>query len=169
MEFMFRPCELEMDDELYIQFLLEHHNNLNLPYEFAVKLSFLSSPLIAGKAMLILREEPYEVVGAAGFVFGTGPNQYEDKHVCQIETVFIRQEYRGTTLFLQGMRALAGLMKQENPAVSQVQFWAPAEIPELERLFTKFTALPGASRSIVNGLALYQAPFAQLEASLLRT
>ncbi len=72
MEFMFRPCELEMDDELYIQFLLEHHNNLNLPYEFAVKLSFLSSPLIAGKAMLILREEPYEVVGAAGFVFGTG-------------------------------------------------------------------------------------------------
>ncbi|MBJ6360349.1 hypothetical protein JFN88_03305 [Paenibacillus sp. MAHUQ-46] len=155
-----------MDFESYVQFLLEHHRELNLPYPFAVKLSFVSSPLVAGKAMLIFSEEPYEIVGAAGFVIGTGANQYEDKHVCQIETVFIRQEYRVASLFWQSMRALVELMKQENPAVRQVQFWASADHKEQESLFRKFASLPGASRTVVEGLALYQVPYSELEAYL---
>lgn len=164
MSFAFRLCTLEMDFDAYVTFLLRHDRELGLPYPFPVKLSFLSSPLILGKAMLVISEEPYDIVGAAGFVYGTGPRDYEDRDVCQIEVAFLREGCRRSLLFARGLQALVAEMKAGNPDVSQVQFWAPAapEEPQ-ERLFGRLSALPGASRAVVNDLALYTVPFVELE------
>lgn len=168
MPYEFRPCDLEMDYESYVKFVIKHHDELNLPYSFAIKLSFISSPLIFGKAMLIFSEEPYEIVGAAGFVYGTGANQYEDWEVCQVEVAFIQKAYRRTFVFARGLQALIDQMKAGNPNVEKVQFWASEGQGELERLFTKFSALPGSTKSIVNNLALYTVSFHELEAYCLR-
>lgn len=164
MSYEFRVSEFEMDHEAYMDFLLRHHNDLNLPYTFGMKLSFISSPLFLGKAMLIINEESYDMVGAAGFGYGTGPGDYEDQHICQIEVAFIEKELRGSTLFVQGLRALVHAIKAGNPDVRQVQFWASAAEEELDRLFAKFLALPGSTKSIVNHLALFTIPFHELEA-----
>jgi len=163
MDFEFRPCTLELNYEAYVKFLLQHHDELNLPYSFAVKLSFISSPLLFGKAMLIFNEEPYEIAGAAGFVYGTGNNQYEDRHVCQVEVAFLQQGYRRTSLFTQGLQALVNEMKAGNPDVEKVQFWTSPSNGELEKLFSKLSALPGSTRSVINGLAFYTVPFRELE------
>ncbi|WP_339288551.1 hypothetical protein [Paenibacillus sp. FSL E2-0201] len=162
MPFLFRTCNLEMDYETYITFLIRHHDELNLPYSFAMKLSFISSPLVLGKAMVIIDEDSYEIAAAVGFVYGTGAADYEDKHICQIEVAFIQQEYRATTLFIKGLRALNHLIKENNPDVLQIQFWAPSDQADLDRLFSKFASLPGASKSIVNHLVLYTLPFEEL-------
>ncbi|CAN7247074.1 hypothetical protein [Paenibacillus sp. LjRoot56] len=164
MSYEFRVSEFEMDHEAYMDFLLRHHDELNLPYTFGMKLSFISSPLFLGKAMLIINEESYDMVGAAGFGYGTGPDDYEDQHICQIEVAFIEKELRGSTLFVQGLRALVHAIKAGNPDVRQVQFWASAAEEELDRLFAKFLALPGSTKSIVNHLALFTIPFHELEA-----
>ncbi|KRE72955.1 hypothetical protein ASL11_07920 [Paenibacillus sp. Soil750] len=153
-----------MDHEVYMNFLLRHQDELNLPYTFGMKLSFISSPLFLGKAMLIINEESYDMVGAAGFGYGTGPGDYEDQHICQIEVAFIEKELRGSTLFVQGLRALVHAIKAGNPDVRQVQFWTSAADEEQDRLFNKFLALPGSTKSIVNNLALYTVPFHELEA-----
>ncbi|NOV01067.1 hypothetical protein [Paenibacillus planticolens] len=153
-----------MDYEAYMKFLLQHHDQLKLPYPFAMKLSFMSSPLEFGKAMLILSEEPYEFVGAVGVVYGTGANDYEDRHICQIEIAFIREQFRRTSLFLRGLEALIRMIKASNSDVEQIQFWASADNEELERLVSRWSSLPGYSRSIVNNLAFYTIPFAELEA-----
>lgn len=163
MSFEFRFCEFEMDHEAYIKFLLQHHDELNLPYSFSMKLSFISSPLVFGRAMLIFSEELYQIVGAAGFVYGTGANSYEDRHICQVEVAFIQKGYRQTSLFVHGLQALVDEMKAGNPDVEQVQFWASADQNELQRLFSKLEALPGSTRSIVNDLALYKLSFHELE------
>ncbi|MDQ1912526.1 hypothetical protein RAC89_19220 [Paenibacillus sp. GD4] len=146
-----------------MKFLLRHFADLNLPYAFAVKLSFVSSPLIFGKAMLILSDDDYDVVGAAGFVYGTGANSYEDRHICQVEVAYLRPEYRRTTLFMQGLLTLLGEIKAGSPEVEKVQFWVAEGQSEEERLFSKFTALPGSERHIVNGLVCHQIPFRELE------
>ncbi|MBP1990529.1 hypothetical protein [Paenibacillus eucommiae] len=163
MSFEFRPCTLEMDYEAYIQFLLRHHNELNLPYSFAMKLGFIGSPLIFGKAMLVFSEEPYEIVGVVGFVYGTGVNSYEDRHICQVEVAFIQKAYQRTSLFIQGLKALVDLIKADNPNVTQVQFWTPGRDGYLDRLFARFNTLPGSSRTIVNTLALHKVAFMELE------
>lgn len=164
MFFQFRPCTFEMDYEAYMRFLLQHHEELNLPYPFPVKLGFMSSPLIFGSALLLIAEESYEIAGAAGFVYGTGPNQYEDRHVCQVEVAFLRREYRRASLFAQGLQVLLGQMKAGNPDIEQVQFWVPEGQAELEKLFSKLSGLPGANRFRVNGLTCHQIPFRELEA-----
>ncbi|QMV39771.1 hypothetical protein [Cohnella cholangitidis] len=153
-----------MDHEAYMKFVLENHEGLNLPYPFAVKLSFAGSPLVLGKAMLVISEEAYELVGAAGFVFGTGTHDHEDRDVCQAEVAFLLPEYRGTTLFIRGLLALIDLAAEENPDVEWFQFWAPNDRPELTKLFSKFAALPGACLQTVNEVTLYRIPFAQLAA-----
>lgn len=165
MQFLFRPCVFEMDHEAYISFLISHHDELNLPYPFAMKLSFLSSPLMHGQAMLVFEQESYELVGAAGFVYGTGDHEYEDRHVVQIEVAYLSKPYRRGALFVDFLSALVDCMKDGEPTVSLVQFWAMARDPVQERLFAKFLALPGsATQTAENGLKLYQAQFRELEA-----
>lgn len=163
MSYEFRICDLEMDYKSYVKFLLTHHNELNLPYPFAMKLSFLSSPLLFGKAIYILNDDPYEIVGAAGYVYGTGAKEYTDREVCQIEVAFLKKEYRTPLLFIQGLQYLISKIKEGNPDVKTVQFWISEEDEYLKRLFSKFLDLSGSNKAIVNNLALYTIVFKEFE------
>lgn len=164
MSFLYRPCRMEMDHEAYANFLIEHQQELNLPYPFAIKLSFLSSPLLFGQGLLIFEEESFEVIGAAGFVCGTGANNYEDRHICQVEVAYLLPVYRRTPLFARSLHAFVTLMKEEEPGVDQVQFWASTGETEYRRLFSKFLALPEASTLQEGSLTCYRIPFSALEA-----
>lgn len=165
MPYLFRECRFDMDHEAYVKFVLENHERLNLPYPLPVKLSFACSPLVFGKAMLVISEETYALVGAAGFVIGTGANDHEDRDVCQAELAFLLPEYRRTSLFVRGLQALIELAKESNPDLEWFQFWAPpGDQGESTKLFSKFAALPGAYLQIVNGVTLYRIPFGELEA-----
>ena len=146
-----------------MRFLLEHDSELNLPYKFGMKLSFVASPLFLGKAMLVFSEESYEVIGAAGYVYGTGANDHQDRHVCQVEVAFIREDYRRTRLFAQSMRELVNLIRKDNPEVDTLQFWIPAADASLRRLFAKLGALPGATLSPVNEMMLCKVPYTAIE------
>jgi len=162
MSFEYRSFFFEMDYEAYMRFLLEHDSELNLPYAFGMKLSFVSSPIALGQGMLILAEETGEVVGAVGFVYGTGVHEYEDREVCQIEVAFLREEYRGRLSFRNALRALVDQIQAGNPDVKTVQFWVPAGDEELRLLFAKLVALPGSTQSRVNDLDLYKLSYAEL-------
>ncbi|RED60668.1 hypothetical protein DFP98_12981 [Cohnella phaseoli] len=164
MPYLFRVCEFDMDHEAYIKFILSNHQALNLPYPFHVKLSFAGSPLVLGKAMLVIEEESYELVGAAGFVFGTGANDHQDRHVCQAELAFVLPEHRKIGLFVQGLRALLDAAKEGNPEVEWFQFWCPGDREKLPKLFIKLLSLPGADSQTANGMTLLRLPFAELAA-----
>ncbi|WP_372635913.1 hypothetical protein [Cohnella sp.] len=151
-----------MDHEAYIKFVLKHHRDLNLPYPFQVKLSFAGSPLLLGKAMLVIDEESYEMVGAAGVVFGTGANDHQDRDVCQAELAFLLPKHRGTPLFVQGLQALLDVAREANPDVEWFQFWVPGGPAELAKLYSKLASLPGASLQAANGTSLVRIPFGEL-------
>src|SRR5690606_17619375 len=109
-----------------------------------------------------------EAVGAAGFVYGTGAHEYEDREICQIEVAYIRPEYRSGALFRGGLRALVDLIGSGNPDVTTVQFWVPAGDESLRRLLAQLAALPESSVSRVNDLDLYKLPYAELASYCLR-
>jgi len=163
MPYFIRRCELEMDNLSYIRFLLRHHDQLNLPYSFAAKLSFISGPLLFGKALLVYSEEPYEVVGAAGFVYGTGADEFQDREVCQIEVVFLRKEARNALLFRNLMIELLHAMKEEGLDVRKVQFWAVEGHKAYGSMLSKLARLPDSQIKAVNELSLYSLSFQQLE------
>ncbi|SFA78854.1 hypothetical protein SAMN05216312_101491 [Cohnella sp. OV330] len=161
---IFRNCELDMDHASYLRYLISRHDALNMPYPFAIKLSFLASPLALGRATLIHGEDSYEKIGAFGFVYGTGPGEYEDRENCQIETVFIEPDSRSPVVFLAAARALVDSIREGNPDAAYVQFWTVADHDPNERLFARIARLPGAARTVVEGLALYKAPLSELDA-----
>ncbi|THF72708.1 hypothetical protein [Cohnella fermenti] len=154
---------MEPDHAAYVKFLIRHHDELNLPYSFPVKLSFFSSPLMFGQAILILEEDSYEIVGAAGYVLGTGAGEYEDRHICQIEAAYLREPYRGTTMFVRALRALLESVRSLNPDVRVVQFWTPADLGSVEALWSRWSRLPGAETRREGSLAFYSVPLAELE------
>ncbi len=162
MPYLFRVCHLEMDYETYSRYVLTHHADLNLPYSFAVKLSFVASPLVLGRAMLVLDEEGYEPLGAFGVVYGTGARHYEDRHICQIELVYLASEYRCKPLFIQGLTRLLAEAKADNPDIDLVQFWAPMNDRGLDKLFARFRSLPGATATQVNDLMLHAVSYREL-------
>ncbi|OXS57287.1 hypothetical protein B1A99_17515 [Cohnella sp. CIP 111063] len=164
MPYLFRVCRFDMDHEAYIKFVLDNHRDLNLPYPFHIKLSFAGSPLLMGKAMLVIDEESYELVGAAGFVFGTGANDHQDRDVCQAELAFLLPQHRGTPLFVRALQALLDVAREANPDVEWFQFWVPGDRTELIKLCSKLASLPGASLQAANGTSLVRIPFEELAA-----
>lgn len=165
MNVLIRPVELEMDHDTYMKFLIRHHDDLGLPYDFPIKLSFLASPLVYGKALLVFDEDDFEVVGAAGFVYGTGADEFQDRARCQVEIVFLRKEVRRGTAFARGLRALLELMRNEaeGAEVRDVQFWLTAEQGRMKP-FAKLLAMPGAEATPTDGLLRCVVPFHELDA-----
>ncbi|MDI4648201.1 hypothetical protein [Cohnella hashimotonis] len=161
---IFRRCELEMDHASYLRYLISRHASLHLPYSFATKLSFLASPLVLGRAMLIHCEDTYENLGAFGFAYGTGPGEYEDRENCQLEVFYIEEKRRTPDLLLAAASELVEDIREGYAGVRYIQFWVPSSPETREgRLLRRIASLPEASRTVNGSLALYKLPLDQLE------
>ena len=147
-----------------MKFLIRHHDELGLPYAFPHKLSFIGSPLLHGKALLMIDEASYEFVGASGFVYGTGADEFTDRSLCQIEIAFLRQDARCTMTFIRGLRALLELIRGEagDTDVLTVQFWLTA-MQGRAGVFAKLLALPGAEAIPEGGMLRCVIPMQTLE------
>ncbi|WP_282937510.1 hypothetical protein [Paenibacillus sp. RC67] len=150
MGYYFSVCAMERYQEMYLEFLLQHYSNLKLPYSFPVSLSFIASPVLMKKdAILCFDEESNEIVGALGFIFGTGQQQYQDTHIVQIQIAYIAEGHRQTRLFLEGLQYLTQYLAHLDEGVTELRFWAPAD-DGLRRLFGKLGELT-ASRDTAFG------------------
>lgn len=157
MSFYFAVCRTEMYQQKYLEFLLEHHDRLHLPYSFPVAFSFLASPVLMGRECFLCFNGEDEVVGAFGYIHGTGERDYEDMHVLQIQVFFLLPEYRGTLLFIKGLQFMTQHIAQLKDEVEELRFWTPAD-DYLRRLFAK-VAEPAASRETVfGGIDEYRVP-----------
>ena len=156
-------CATEMYAQKYIEFLIEHYKQLKLPYPFPVLLGFVASPVTLGGETFLIYNDDYEVVGAFGYISGTGENEYEDKHVIQIQAALILEEYRKTSLFLKGLQYLTQYIAQLNQTVKEVRFWTPAQ-DELRRLLAKLTLDRNTHETVFGQLDEYRVSFSALQA-----
>ncbi|WP_270171142.1 hypothetical protein [Paenibacillus sp. SYP-B4298] len=162
-EFLFRSItHLEMDEERYLEYILSNYGDLGLDYSFPVALSFMHSPLLAGGGLIVFGEDPYIPVGVAGYVIGTGSNEFQDRDVCQIEIIHLLEPYRGTRLFLQLFMQLLENLRDHEPQVQRVQFWVKPTEPRMLRLLSRMLRLPGGQCDQRSHLALYSVPYESL-------
>ncbi len=136
MDHYFAVCAFEAYQERYLDFLLEHYAELNLPYDFPVALSFIGSPILLGAEAIVCFDGEDEPIAALGCIHGTGENDYRDAEIVQVQTVFIAERYRNTRLFLQGLQFLTQHLAQKERPVSEIRFWIPAQA-KLQRLCAK--------------------------------
>ncbi|WP_020619973.1 hypothetical protein [Paenibacillus daejeonensis] len=140
MDYYIEACRSEHYMEKYMTLVLEHYEELNLPYTFPVALSFLSSPLLMNKKAFVCFANDYETVGAFGYIRGTADEKYTNRHIAQLQIVFIQKAHRGSRLFLEGMRCLAEHNAMEQEPIREFRFWVPTNLG-LQRLLGKFATL----------------------------
>src|SRR5690554_3118982 len=87
----------DQNDELwdeYFLLLMRRYEDLGLPYPFDMTFSFIGNPIVSGNALIVQTEDSGDTIGAIGFVFGTGEDQYTDDSVCQVEALYIEPRWR---------------------------------------------------------------------------
>lgn len=141
--------------EDYFLFLMRHYEELGLPYDFEMTLSFIGNPILAGNAIIAREQATKTIVGAIGFVFGTGGDQFEDHTICQVETVYIDKRWRRKPLFLTLLCTFASYLKREHPRVQRIQFWSPADRPDFVQLFEKISTLMKMNDKPFGSICLY--------------
>lgn len=162
MSYYFQICATERYQELYISFLLEHYSELNLPYSFPVTLSYIASPVLMTEEAILCFDDNDEVAGALGYIYGTGEQQYQDKHIVQLQTIFLIDKHRGTRLFLEGLQYLTQYLAQLDREISELRFWAPAQ-DGLRQLFGKLAERTASSDTSFGMLDEYRTPFTRLQ------
>lgn len=158
MNYYFAVCSTERYHQKYLEFLLEHYTQLNLPYSFPVSLSFIGSPVLLERQSFLCFNEEYEVIGALGYIHGTGENQYQDDHIVQIQTVFFVEEHRKTDMFIKGLQYLTQYIAQLNREVTELRFWTPTD-DYLRRLFVKIAERTNSLNTSFGPIDEYRALF----------
>lgn len=142
--------------EDYFLFLMRHYEELGLPYDFEMTFSFIGNPLLAGNAIIVRESNTQAIVGAIGFVFGTGQDQFEDQTICQVETIYIDPEWRRKSLFLTLLYTFVSYLQRNHPQVQRIQFWSAADRHDLHRLFSKFSTLMKVNDKPFGKIGFYQ-------------
>lgn len=158
MSYYFSICSSEMYQQKYLEFLLEHYKQLHLPYPFPVSLSFIASPVLMERESFLCFNEEDEIIGAFGYIYGTGENEYEDTHIVQIQIAFLQEKYRRTKLFLKGLQFLTQYIAQLDKEVEEFRFWAPAN-SYLRGLFSKIAKREASSETAFGSIDEYRASF----------
>lgn len=163
----FFACASEMDFQHYLEFLLEHYRDLHLPYPFPVSLSFIASPVLMQQGSILCYDDHgVSVIGALGYILGTGENHYQDTHVVQIQAVCLHESYRGRTIFRKGLQFFTDHLAQQRE-VSEIRFFAPAD-DKLHRLLTKVSEQIATRETDFGPLNEYRAAFSEWQAKVAR-
>lgn len=165
MSYYFTICSTAKSQEIYMQFLLENYEALNLPYSFPVTLSYISSPILMGEQCILFRDSNDEVAGALGFIHGTGAHSYQDRHILQIQTFFLKERYQNGRLFLQASQFLAQYLAQLKHPVIELRFWIPVQ-PLLQKLCSKLAQKTAVQETAHGLIEEYRTDFASWHASI---
>lgn len=132
-------CRTDDDLAQASLFLLSHKRDLHPAYTTLEMVALLYSYATQGQLVYVTNEEQ-RVVGAAAYYYGTPEQGYQDKDVALIDVAIADQAYRGTRMFLQGLRFLVASIAEGGPQVREVRLSALADNDYLCRLYAKFTS-----------------------------
>lgn len=139
MDYYFSPCLTNMYQHRYVDFLLEHYTELNLRYPFQEGFSYIVSPLLMQGVAILCFDDEEETAGAFSYIYGTGEHEYTDRHIVQIQVVFIVERHRRTGLFAKALQYLLQYIESDEleEQVTELRFWTESNNYN-RRLFEKF-------------------------------
>lgn len=165
MGYYFSVCSTHMYQFNYIDFVLEHYRELNLPYAFPAALSYIASPLLMESEPILGFDDEDQVVGALGYIHGTGENNYADRHIVQLQAAYIVERHRRTGLFVQGLQFLLQHLALQEEKVEELRFWTE-NTPSNRRLYTKFAKRFASADNDSGSLDAYRVSTSELQAYL---
>lgn len=84
-------------------------------------------------------------IGTLAYFHGTPEEEFADKNIAFVDLAITDRTYRGSRLFVNGLRSMAEQIAEAHPEVEELRFAAMAENDYLCRLYAKFAEI-GYSR-----------------------
>ncbi|WP_166246598.1 hypothetical protein [Paenibacillus turpanensis] len=119
-------------------FLLSHKRDLHPSYTTLEMVTLIYSYSTQGRLVNVTNDE-HRVVGVAAYYHGTPEQEFQDKDIALIDVAIADKTYRGTNLFIRGLKFLVKSIIEGDPQVREIRLAALAENDYLCRLYAKFT------------------------------
>lgn len=89
--------------------------------------------------LIQVTDDNNRVIGASAYYHGTQEQKFKDKDVAFVDMAVIDNAYRGTLLFIKGLRYMVSRIVEDHPEARELRFAALAENDYLCKLYSKFT------------------------------
>lgn len=130
-------CESDEDFAKASLFAIENKHELHSSYYTLDMVSLLCTYMTQGH-MLYIADDEHRMIGLLGYYHGTPEKQFEDKDVVLADTAIMDRAYRGTRLFLKGLRYMVGQIIEKHPDVQVLRLVSLSDNAYLCGLYAKF-------------------------------
>lgn len=136
----------EAELEKCVDFVLRHRRDFYPAYNLGMVFVFLNEAMQQGE-IVAGRDEQGEIIGIAGYAYGTPEKKFADKHRLRFQLVCIAPRHRKSGLFLQGLRHIVDHLARPETGVREIEFYVPDNRPDLRKLFSKLAVLTSTVES----------------------
>lgn len=148
-----------MYQQRYVEFLLEHYSELNLPYPFHISLGYISSPVLLNQEQFLALDDDNEVIGTISLIRGTAEHDYANREIVQIQTAYITRPYQSSTVFISLLQIMTQCLIYQEEPITDIVFWTGKDA-YMEKLITRrFDVSPVQHHTIYGQLTEYRIPF----------
>lgn len=133
-----RRCVSDEEHAKVSLFALENKRELHLAFGTLDMVSVLCTYMTEGH-LLYIADADNQVIAMLGYYQGMPENEFKDKEIAFVDAAILEAAYRGTRIFLKGLRSLVEQIVEAHPETQEIRFAALSENTYLCRLYSKFS------------------------------
>lgn len=153
-----------MTEEDYEKFVLFFFQNRKLfahdTYNVATAIESIHIMLTEAKILLLMEND--EVIATMCYTYGTREKNFEDQSIVFIDCALLKEEYQGSTYFVQLFKQALDYIAEERKGVEEVQFQAYRHHQYVHNLYSKFAKVIGQRIDVVEPVDIFSVKFQRL-------
>jgi hypothetical protein len=134
----YQRCVSDEDLANISLFFLKYKRDLHPSFSTMDAVTVLYMYMTQGH-LLQATDDNNRVIGVLAYYHGTQEQEFKDRDVAFVDMVIFDKAYRGTLLFIKGLRYMVSRIVDDHPEVRELRFAALAENDYLCKLYSKFT------------------------------
>jgi hypothetical protein len=133
-----KRCTTDEDFAKVCLFVLDNKHELHRSF-YTMDMVEVLYTYVTQARLVFIEDADNRVIGASAYYHGTPERDFQDKDIAFLDMAVADKAYRGTRLFLVGLRYMVNEIAQEHPEVQEIRLAALAENAYLCKLYSKFT------------------------------
>ncbi|XID91398.1 GNAT family N-acetyltransferase [Paenibacillaceae bacterium WGS1546] len=158
---VFRRCAGDEDYAKASLFILERRHDLHPAFTTLDIVALLYSYITDGH-LFVAEKDDGGLIAASAYYRGTPELGYEDKRVAFVDLVVVDRAFRGSRVFMAGLKSLVDHVSAEYPEIEEMRFAALADNAYVCKLYAKLARFSGIREGAIGQEMIYSEKIARL-------
>ena len=133
-----KPCISDEDLANVSRFILNNKRSLHPSFTTLDTVALLYSYITNGHLIQVV-DDNHGVIGAMAYYIGTPEEDFKDKEVVFADIAIADRSYRGSRLFIRGLKYFLNQILTDHPEVQEFRLAALSENEYICKLYAKFS------------------------------